>query len=210
MGRCGTFFAMEQEDAVPDLITVAKGLAAGYQPLGAVLVGAKIVSAIQRGSGSLAHGHTYMGHAVACAAGVAVIDAIREEQLLDNVKRLGASLEAGLRDRFGQHPHVGDIRGRGLLWGLELVESREDKRPFGRSARLHAAFKETAMQFGLICYPSGGTADGVDGDHVLLAPPYNATPAHIEEIIALVDKTLTVVLREDYRPKGRPIEGTEA
>ncbi|SMF38851.1 hypothetical protein SAMN06265365_102386 [Tistlia consotensis] len=194
MGRSGTLFAMEQEGAVPDLITVAKGLAAGYQPLGALLVGQRIVEAIAAGSGALAHGHTYMGHAIACAAGVAVFDAIREEGLLHNVRRLGGLLEDGLRARFGQHPHVGDIRGRGLLWALELVESRDDKRPFPRAARLHAAFKETAMRHGLICYPSGGTADGLEGDHVLLAPPYNAEPAHIEEIVELVGKALSTVL----------------
>jgi hypothetical protein len=188
MGRTGTLFACEQESVAPDIITVAKGLGAGYQPIGAVLVGEKIVQAIEKGSGALAQGYTYMGHAVASAAALAVQTVIEEEDLLANVRRTGAVLEAGLREALGGHPHVGDIRGRGLFWALELVSDRETKEPFDPRVGLHARVKREAMARGLICYPSGGTADGVSGDHVLLAPPYIIDDSHVDEIVrALAD-----------------------
>jgi adenosylmethionine-8-amino-7-oxononanoate aminotransferase len=190
MGRTGTLFACEQEGVAPDLIAVAKGLGAGYQSVGAVLVGRKIVEAIERGSGTLAQGHTYMGHPVACAAALAVQRVIEEDHLLENVRQMGRILEQRLRERFGDHPHVGDIRGRGLFWALELVEDRASKRPFPPALKLHATIKSEALARGLICYPSGGTVDGVSGDHILLAPPYIVAESHIDEII----RTLTEVL----------------
>src|SRR5262249_31632631 len=130
MGRTGTLFACEQEEVAPDVIAVAKGLGAGYQSVGAVLVGRKIVDAIERGSGTLAQGHTYMGHPIGCAAALAVQRVIEEDRLLENVRKMGLIFEQRLLERFGDHPHVGDIRGRGLFWALELVEDRPSKWPF--------------------------------------------------------------------------------
>ncbi len=182
MGRTGTMFACEQDGVVPDLIVVAKGLGAGYQPIGAVLVSGRIFAAVRDGSGAFMHGHTYMGHPVACAAALAVQRAIRDERLLDNVERQGRALEAALVDRFGNHRHVGDIRGRGLLRGLELVADRATKEPFDPALKLHARVKREAMARGLVCYPMGGTLDGRRGDHVLIAPPFTIDGAHVAEI----------------------------
>jgi hypothetical protein len=193
MGRTGSLFACEQEDVAPDIMTLAKGLGAGYQPIGAVLASGKIVSALERGSGSVAHGHTYMGHAVACAAALAVQRTIEEEDLLANVRRMGHLLERRLRERFGEHPHVGDIRGRGLFWALELVEDRDRKTPFDPRLALHARIKREAMRHGLICYPSAGAVDGVHGDHVLLAPPYIIDESHVDEIVAKLAEAIDTV-----------------
>ncbi|WP_426955646.1 aspartate aminotransferase family protein [Muricoccus radiodurans] len=194
MGRTGHLFAIAEEGVAPDLITVAKGLGAGYQPIGAVMASERVVAPLVAGSGTLQHGHTYMSHAIACAGSLAVLKAVEEEQLLGAVRQRGAELEAALRARFGDHPHVGDIRGRGLFWALELVEDRATKRPFPKAAGLAARIKAQAQANGLICYPSAGTADGENGDHVLLAPPFIIAPDGITEIVDLLDATLSQVL----------------
>ena len=185
MGRCGTLYAAEVEGVVPDLVTVGKGLAAGFQPLGAVLVQGRIHDAIAGGSGVLQHGHTYSGHAVACAAGLAVQRAIRERGLLERVRTAAVRLRALLWERFADHLHVGDIRGRGLLWALELVADRPTRRPFDPALRLHARVKARALANRLLCYPMGGTVDGVQGDHVLIAPPFIIDDS---QLVELVDK----------------------
>jgi adenosylmethionine-8-amino-7-oxononanoate aminotransferase len=183
MGRTGTLFASEAEGIAPDIVTIAKGLGAGIQPIGAMLCSAKIYEAIEAGSGFFQHGHTYLGHPVACAAGVAVLRAFEERGLLDNVRTMGGRLQAALQARFGQHPHVGDIRGRGLFRGIELVADRNSRAPFDPGRKLHAALKKAAMAEGLMCYPMGGTVDGEAGDHILLAPPFIIDEAHIGEIV---------------------------
>ncbi|HJM49424.1 MAG TPA: aspartate aminotransferase family protein [Alphaproteobacteria bacterium] len=183
MGRTGTLFACEQEGVVPDLVCVAKGLGAGYQPIGAVIASRHIYDALRQGSGALQHGHTYIGHPVACAAALAVQRAIVERDLLANVVAQGERLEAALYERFGNHPHVGDIRGRGLFRAIELVADRETKRPFDVADKLHARIKAEAMAGGLICYPAAGSATGEAGDHVLLAPPYIIQAAEIDDIV---------------------------
>lgn len=182
-GRTGTMYACEQDGIVPDLLTMAKGLGAGYQPIGAVLVGAHIYDAICGGSGFFQHGHTYMAHPSACAASLAVLDAIEERDLLANVTARGAELRQALNDRFGQHPHVGDIRGRGLFIGLEIVADRETKAPFETTMGVPARIKANAMAGGLMVYPMGGTIDGSRGAHVLLAPPYIIDSGHIPVIV---------------------------
>ena len=194
MGRTGTLHACEQEGIAPDLLLLAKGLGAGYQPTGAVLVAEKIHAAIASGSGSFNHGHTYMGHALGCAAALAVQHAIKNEDLLTNVQRQGAALHALLQERFHAHPHIGDIRGRGLLRAIELVEDRESKQPLASSLKLHARIKQQAMLQGLICYPSGGTADGDSGDHVLIAPPFNVTHAQLEQIVATLGSAVDAAI----------------
>ena len=194
MGRTGTLFAYEQEPVTPDLIAIGKGLAGGYQPIGAVLANARITRAIESGSGALAQGHTYMGHPIACAAAVAVQEVIERAQLLENVQRMGNVLEQSLRDRFASHPHVGDIRGRGLFWALELVEDKNEKRPFAPSLRLAARIKREALERGLVCYPSPGAADGSCGDNILLAPPYIINETQIGEMVDILARTLETVL----------------
>jgi len=182
-GRTGTWFAFEQEDILPDIVTMAKGLGAGYQPIGAVLARSLIHDGVVEGSGSFAHGHTYVGHATAAAAGVAVERVIRRENLLENVVETGRVLLDELRKAFRDHPHVGDVRGRGLILGIELVQDRESKTPIRAELGLPETIRRTAMQHGLICYPGGGTADGRNGAHVLLAPPFIYNRSHVDELI---------------------------
>lgn len=196
MGRTGTLHACESEGVAPDLLAVAKGLGGGYQPIGAVLAHRRIVEAMSAGSGFFQHGHTYLGHAVACAAALAVQQVIERDGLLERVRRRGARLEAFLREAFGAHPHVGDIRGRGLFWGLELVEERAGKTPFDPARKLHARIKREAMAAGLMVYPMGGTVDGRYGDHVLLAPPFIVDDA---ELATLVDR-LQAALQRSIQP----------
>lgn len=179
MGRTGTLHACEQEGVTPDLLVIAKGLGGGFQPIGAVLAQARIVEAMSTGSGFFQHGHTYLGHPVACAAALAVQQVIERDGLLARVRDSGRVLEGLLRDAFGQHPHVGDIRGRGLFWGVELVRERTGKVPFDPALKLHADVKRAAMARGLMVYPMGGTVDGRRGDHVLLAPPFIATESEL-------------------------------
>ncbi|HZP98671.1 MAG TPA: aspartate aminotransferase family protein [Reyranella sp.] len=183
MGRTGTLHACEQEGIAPDLMTIAKGLGGGYEPIGAVLLGQQIFESFAHGSGFFQHGHTYMGHPMACAAGLAVQEAIERDNLLANVREMGALLRRRLGERFGNHAHVGDIRGRGLFEAVELVEDRSTKQPFDPARRLHARVKKAAMARGLMVYPMGGTIDGRRGDHVLLAPPFIVTAEQIGEIV---------------------------
>ena len=187
MGRTGTLFACEQEGITPDMVTVAKGLGAGLQPIGATLVSHRIHETLAEGTGVLRHGHTYLGHPVACAAGIAVLQEIENRELLANVRTMGATFEAALRDRFEQHPNVGNIRGRGLFWGIELVEDRDEKRPFDPALKVNAKVKSEAMARGLMCYPAGGSADGKRGDHILLAPPFIVDEPLIGEIVDRLD-----------------------
>ena len=182
MGRTGSLFAFEQEGVVPDIVTIAKGLGGGYQPVGGVLLSQEIYEAFRDGSGLFQHGHTYIGHPIAAAAANKVVEIITRPGLMAQVNRLGAHLQAGLDAALGQSPHVGDIRGRGLFRGIEIVADRDSKTPFDPARKIHARIKAEAMAEGLLCYPMGGTIDGVHGDHVLLAPPYVCTEAEIDQI----------------------------
>ena len=179
MGRTGTLYACEQEGVTPDILICAKGLGAGYQPIGAALATEKVYGAIRDGSGFFQHGHTYMGHPVACAAALAVQTVIEEDGLLANVQAMGERLNDALHDRFGNHHHVGDIRGRGLFRAIELVADRGSKAPFDPARKLNALVKKEAMARGMMCYPMGGTIDGRQGDHVLLAPPFIIDETHV-------------------------------
>jgi adenosylmethionine-8-amino-7-oxononanoate aminotransferase len=183
MGRTGTLHACEQEGVVPDLLVVAKGLGGGYQPIGAVLAQGRIVDAFRRGSGLFQHGHTYIGHAVACAAALAVQQVIARDHLLAAVQRQGDRLARRLQEAFAQHPHVGDLRGRGLFRGIELVADRAGKQPFDPARRVFARVRSEAMARGLMVYPMGGTIDGRLGDHVLLAPPFIVSDAELDAIV---------------------------
>jgi adenosylmethionine-8-amino-7-oxononanoate aminotransferase len=193
-GRTGTFLSCEQDEVVPDIVTLGKGLGAGYQPIGAVVCTSSIYDAVASGSGALKHGQTYNGHPVGCAAALAVQNVIREEDLLDRVKEAGVRLMQLLDARFGNHPNIGDIRGRGLLVAVELVADREMKAPFDPALAMHRRAKADAFDRGLLIYPSGGTIDGRNGDHILLAPPYNVTDDEVETIVDLLAQTVDAVL----------------
>lgn len=194
MGRTGYLFACEEDGAIPDIVTIAKGLGAGYQPIGAMLSTSRIYDTIVGGSGLFQHGHTYIGHATACAAALAVQRIIVEERLLDNVRARGEQLRTRLREALGDHPHVGDIRGRGLFVGVEFVADRATKATLDPAMKVHAKLKSTAMQNGLLIYPMGGTVDGVHGDHVLFAPPFICTERDIDRIVELFAKSVGTVL----------------
>ena len=183
MGRTGHLFACEAEGVRPDILTIAKGLGAGYQPIGAMLCSGEIYRTIAEGSGFFQHGHTYLGHPVAASAGLAVLNAILQRGLVAQVQMRGQELQAALQDALGAHPHVGDIRGRGLFRGVELVADRASKAPFDPARGLAAKVKRAAFEAGLVCYPMGGTRDGKQGDHILLAPPFIMEAAQVDEVV---------------------------
>ncbi|MBL96149.1 MAG: aspartate aminotransferase family protein [Magnetovibrio sp.] len=196
MGRTGTLFACEQENISPDIICVAKGLGAGYQPIGATLVQEKIYRAFFEGSGKFQHGHTYMGHPTACAAALAVQEKIRDSDLLRGGQYKGKMMMDLLWEEFKNNVYVGDIRGRGLFFGIELVLDKVTKEPFPLHINLHQKVKKNGLNNGLICYPGAGTANGVMGDHILLAPPFIITEKQIVELISLLARTIEESLAE--------------
>jgi adenosylmethionine-8-amino-7-oxononanoate aminotransferase len=190
MGRTGTLHACEQEGVSPDLMAVAKGLGGGYAPIGAVLMKDRIFKAVADGSGVFKHSYTFMGHPLACSAALAVQRVIRRDMLLANVRTQGAYLARRLNERFGNHPFVGDVRGRGLLQAVELVADRGTKRPFDAALKINARVKSEAMARGLMVYPTGGTVDGVRGDHVLLAPPFIVDAPVVDTIVERLDEAI--------------------
>ncbi|MCB8874311.1 aspartate aminotransferase family protein [Acidisoma silvae] len=194
MGRTGTLHAWEQEGVAPDIQMIAKGLGGGYQPIGGILISGRIIAALEAGSGAFAHGHTYLAHATACAAALAVQQVIADDDLLANVRAMGIRLDDRLRARFGNHAHIGDVRGRGLFQAIELVADRDTKTPFDPGLRLHERIKAEAFARGMACYPMGGTIDGRRGDHVLLAPPYIATGAEIDRIVEILGEAVDAAI----------------
>lgn len=194
MGRCGPLFAFEDDGIVPDIVTLAKGLGGGFQPIGGVIICEHIAAAMEAGSGMVQHGHTYVGHAAACAAALAVQEVIRDENLLANVRTRGQQLAEGLKTTLANCEPVGDIRGRGLFWGIEFVSERSTKEPFARRERATERVLDAALQSGLICYPGVGTADGKRGDHIIIAPPYNVTEQQITEIVEMTSSAIETAL----------------
>lgn len=194
-GRTGTMHAWEQEEVTPDIQAIGKGLGGGYEPIAGILISRRVVEALRKGSGAFVHGHTFQAHPVACAAALEVQRIIREEGLLANVRTQALRLERGLRDRFGAHEHVGDIRGRGLFFALEFLQDRERKIPFDPSLQVHERVKDAALRAGLAIYPTGGTIDGRRGDHALIAPPYNSRPEDIDAILDLLGRAVADALR---------------
>lgn len=194
MGRTGHLFACDADGVTPDILCIAKGLGAGYQPIGAMICSAKIYAAIEAGSGFFQHGHTYMGHPVATAAGLAVVKALLGRKLVQRAAEKGSQLKQILIQKFGQHPYIGDIRGRGMFIGLEIVQDRTTKTPFDPALKLAAKLKKQAFENGLICYPMPGTRDGVHGDHILLAPPFIISDDEMAELVDKLEKTFSQVL----------------
>ncbi|MDA5092651.1 aspartate aminotransferase family protein [Aliiroseovarius sp. KMU-50] len=194
MGRTGTLFACEQDGIAPDIVTIAKGLGAGYQPIGAMLCSGQIYDAIAAGSGFFQHGHTYLGHPIAAAAADAVVKKLTEGGMAARSAQMGNVLFEALQAEFGQHPNVGDIRGRGMFRGIELVADRDSKTPFDPDRKVAAQLKKTAFENGLICYPMNGTIDGRHGDHILLAPPFIISEDQIGELVDKLSRSLGQVL----------------
>ncbi len=194
MGRTGHLFACDHDDVAPDILCIAKGLGAGYQPIGAMLCSGRIYDAIRDGSGFFQHGHTYIGHPVATAAALAVVQELTSRDLPAQAGVMGGKLQSMLENKFGQHPNVGDIRGRGLFRGIELVEDRDTKTPFDPSRGLAAKIKKAAMAEGLICYPMSGTRDGRNGDHILLAPPFIIEDDQLVELVDKLDRAISSVI----------------
>jgi adenosylmethionine-8-amino-7-oxononanoate aminotransferase len=197
MGRTGTLHACEQEGVAPDLMAIAKGLGGGYQPVGAVMVAGRVIDAIAQGSGFFQHGHTYIGHPVACAAALAVQQVLARDGLVERCAAQGRRLREALDEAFREHPYVGDVRGRGLFQAIELVSDRGTKAPFDPKLKVNARIKKAAMDLGLMTYPMGGTIDGVRGDHVLLAPPFIISDDEldlvIERLVAAVDTAMAAI-----------------
>ena len=194
MGRTGSLFAYEQEEIAPDVVCVAKGLGAGLQPIGAMLCTDTIYQAIAQGSGFFQHGHTYQGHPTACAAGVAVLQEMLSQNLLAQVKEKGERLYQALQNQFAEHPNVGEVRGRGLFLGIELVQDKQTKEPLNPNFNLPEQIRHTAMQHGLLCYPMGGTIDGRRGHHILLAPPFIINEEELDLIVSRLSSTLNEIL----------------
>ncbi len=194
MGRTGHLFACDADGIAPDILTIAKGLGAGYQPIGAMLCSGEIYDTLARGSGFFQHGHTYVGHPVAAAGALAVVNEIIDMNLLPKVQENGAYLQACLEARLGDHPNIGDIRGRGLFRGIEIVADRVTKAPFDPALGLAGKVKKAAFDEGLICYPMPGTRDGKHGDHVLLAPPFIATKPELDAMVDMLARAIDRVL----------------
>lgn len=194
MGRTGHLFACDHEGVAPDILCIAKGLGAGYQPIGAMMCTGKIYDAVRDGSGFFQHGHTYIGHPVATAAALAVVTQMIERDLPHRVMQMGSTVQDALLAEFGQHPNVGDIRGRGLFRGIELVANRATKAPFHPSQGVAAKIKKAALAEGLICYPMSGTRDGRFGDHVLLAPPFILKETQVGEMVTKLSNSLAAVV----------------
>ncbi|GAB1363329.1 aspartate aminotransferase family protein [Rhodobacter sp.] len=182
-GRCGTWRALEHDGVEPDIMSVAKGLAGGYQPLGAAICTTAVWEAIRAKDGAFGTGHTFTGHTAACAAGVAVQKIVAREGLVEKVAANGPRLKAWLADALGDLDALGDIRGRGHFIAVELVADRVSKTPYPKDLQLYMKIRAQAMENGLICYPVGGNVDGHRGDIVIFAPPYNCTDNELTEII---------------------------
>ncbi|KAJ5319309.1 hypothetical protein MYU51_013459 [Penicillium brevicompactum] len=192
MGRTGTLHAWEQEDVVPDLQTIAKGLGAGYAPIAGLLINKHVVDTLSKGTGAFVHSQTYQGHPVACAAAYRVQQIIQEDNLLPNVREMGAYLGELLHEHLDNHPHVGDIRGRGLFWAMEFVQDKQTKESYPPSKALSWTLHATGLkpEHAISLMPGSGGADGVNGDHIILAPPYNTTR---DEVRLMVDRTVRVI-----------------
>ncbi|KAF1811730.1 aminotransferase, class III [Eremomyces bilateralis CBS 781.70] len=198
MGRCGTLHAWQQEGIVPDIQTIGKGLGSGYSPVAGLLMNQRVVDALDRGTGAFTHGQTYQGHPIACAAALETQKILQEEKLVDNVREMGLVLEKLLKEGLEDHPHIGNIRGKGLFWGIEFVQDKATKAPFEPSEAISAGIHEKGMEekYSISLYPGSGTADGRKGDHIMVCPPFIVTPADIEEIVRITVKVIEDFFQE--------------
>jgi adenosylmethionine-8-amino-7-oxononanoate aminotransferase len=195
-GRSGTWWAMQQAGVSPDVITTAKGIGAGYAPLGAMLVRDDAFEAFRASGHNYRHGHTYSGNPVAAAVGSLVIDIIEREDLLARVRSMGELLRRRLDEELGTHPHVGDVRGLGLLLGVEFVADRTTRAPFAPALKVQSRISHACLERGLYVYQGGGSAGRIGGDHVLIAPPFVIAPEHVEELVGILGEAVDVIVRE--------------
>jgi adenosylmethionine-8-amino-7-oxononanoate aminotransferase len=196
-GRSGAWRALEHDAVVPDIMCVAKGLAGGYVPLSATLVTAPVAAAIHAAHPAYQTGHTFTGHTAACAAGLAVQRIIERDRLLDRVQSAGAVLRSALREALSIFDQVGDVRGRGYFIGLEFVRERSSKTPFPKSRAMSYDIAARAFADGLICYPCSGNVNGVDGDTIIISPPYNASDSELEELVTKLTRAVTAALESE-------------
>ncbi|MEI8297377.1 MAG: aspartate aminotransferase family protein [Pseudomonadota bacterium] len=194
-GRCGTWRALEHDGVVPDICAVAKGLGGGYVPLGATLYHRRIAAVIDEVDGGALTGHTFTGHTLACAAGVAVQTIVTRDRLLERVARDGERFRAALSAELADIYAVGDVRGRGFFVGIELVRDAKTREPFDADQQVSARIGKAATALGLMLYPIGGNVDGVRGDALILAPAFNAPPDVLDEIVALTGRAIRAALR---------------
>jgi adenosylmethionine-8-amino-7-oxononanoate aminotransferase len=199
MGRTGTFFAFEQEDIVPDIMTIGKGLGGGYAPIAGVLVHKKVIDVLKKGTSSFNHGHTYQAHPVACASTLAVQQILSRDGLVENCARMGVILRRLLGETFDTAKYVGDIRGKGLFWSLEFVKDKATRKSFSPKIRFGARFQTIAFELGVAVYPGAGTVDGTNGDHAIVSPPYNVTEEELKKI--------TGVLKQAYDKLEKEVDG---
>jgi len=182
------------------MIICAKGLASGYTPIYCVITQEKIRTAILEGNGAFVHGHTYSQNPLSCAIASAVLDYIRDNDLVSRSARMGAYLLEKLQTLY-RHVIVGDVRGLGLFAGIEFVEDRTTKKPFDAALKLNILIGNRAFDKGLISYPGGGGADGVNGDHILLAPHFIITEEQIDRLVAILDESIEEISREKNLPR---------
>jgi len=194
MGRTGRLHAWEEDNVIPDIQTIGKGLGGGFAPVAGILINKRVVKVLDQGTGAFSHGQTYQGHPVSCAAALEVQKIIQKENLLENVQKMGSLLSSLLKEKLASHPNVGDIRGRGLFWGLEFVQDKATKEPFEPSVGVAIGVHEMGLRHGIHLYPGTGTVDGRRGDHVLLGPAYNIS----EDDIRYVAKTTADAVTEYF------------
>ena len=203
MGRSGSFFAFEQEGVVPDIMTMGKGLGGGYAPIAGVLISEKVVQGLRDGTGMFNHGHTYQAHPLSCASALAVQKIIRRDALVERCNQMGKLLERELHEALEGRKYVGDVRGRGLFWGIEFVQDRETKRSFEPKVEFGYRVQRRAFDLGVAIYPGAATVDGVRGDHVLIAPPYTVTEVDLKHIVQVVREAYDAVERCIDQGNGR-------
>ncbi|KAF2103837.1 PLP-dependent transferase [Rhizodiscina lignyota] len=198
MGRSGTLHAWEQEGIVPDIETIGKGLGGGYAPVAGILINPRVVDVLSKGTGAFSHGQTYQGHPIACAAAAEVQAIVREQNLVQNCKEMGVHLEKGLKSRLSDHPNVGNIRGKGLFWGVEFVKDKVTKEPFDPKDAIAMGVHEKGIEppFNISLYPGTGVADGRAGDVAIIAPAYNVTKEEIELVVDLTARVIEEFFKE--------------
>tara|TARA_Y100000590_G_C15747303_1_gene1022632 strand:- start:2688 stop:4025 length:1338 start_codon:yes stop_codon:yes gene_type:complete len=198
MGRCGKLFAFEYYNVEPDIVCIAKGLGAGYQPIGAMICNNSIYSLIRENIGFFEHGHSYLAHPTSCAAALGVLDELLNRNLLEKVILKGEKMKKMLNKKFSNIEYIGEIRGRGLLIGIELVKNKYTKEPFDPIHKIYNKVKFNALEEGLMVYPNGGSIDGLKGDHILIAPPFIINNRNIKEIVDKIALVLDKTIKPEY------------
>lgn len=196
IGRTGKNFAVMHWNVSPDMIVAGKGLGSGYTPINTVITTEKVHSAIKEGNGAFVHGHTYSQNPCSCAIASAVLDYVRDNDLVNRSARMGIYLLDKLKE-LNKHSIVGDVRGMGLFAGVEIVKDSKTREPFDPKSKINTRIGSRAFEKGLICYPGGGGADGIKGDHILLAPPLIITKEQTDKLVAILDESIGEIAKEE-------------